>query len=84
LAQTQLSVLNELEKTNTRYEEENKNLVEEKDDLQGKIRQSKKENQDKKTKNRKLEAEIKQQNLKMQVMEDNIEKIIQDNGAQFV
>jgi hypothetical protein len=84
LSQKQLSVLNELEKTNTRYEEENKNLVEEKDDLQGKIRQSKKENQDKKTKNRKLEAEIKQQNLKMQVMEDNIEKIIQDNGAQFV
>jgi hypothetical protein len=53
--------------------------VDEEADNQIKISAAKKENQEKKTKNRKLNAEARQLAHKVETIEDNIDKLITSN-----
>lgn len=64
-------------------QEEETSLINEEDELHTKLRAAKKSNQEKKIKNRKLAQDIAQHEKRIETMEDNIDKIMDENLNTF-
>jgi len=77
------SVIKGLNVQHAKLEDENKGLIDEEADLQVKISAAKKENQEKKTKNKKLLAESRTLAHRVEITEDNIDKLIATNVEHF-
>ena len=83
LTRKQQEVLGELEAQNKKLQEEETSLINEEDELHTKLRAAKKSNQEKKIKNRKLAQDIAQHEKRIETMEDNIDKIMDENLNTF-
>lgn len=83
LSTKQQVVLDELEKQSEALEKERETLQREKEELQVKVRTAQKENQDRENKSEKLDSEVAQLQIRIDTMEDNLDKLVFENVAQF-
>ena len=79
LTEKQSQVISKMTARADELARERAKLRKEREDLQNEVRQAKKENQDRKNQNLHLEQQIGQLNLKINVMEDNLDKIVIEN-----
>lgn len=83
LSDHQEEIIGRMEKQSQDLELEREQLQKEKVSLQSQVREAKKLNEEKKNANAKLEGEIIQLQVKIDVMEDNLDKIVYENVEQF-
>lgn len=83
LSDHQEEVIGKMEKQSQDLELDREALQKEKVALQAQVRDAKKLNEERKNTNAKLEGEIIQLQVKIDVMEDNLDKIVYENVEQF-
>ena len=83
LSDHQEAVIGKMEKQSQDLELQRERYQKEKAALQAQLRDAKKQNEEKKNANAKLEGEIIQLQVKIDVMEDNLDKIVFENVEQF-
>lgn len=83
LSDHQEEVIGKMEKQSQDLELDREQLQKEKASLQAQVRETKKLNEERKNANAKLEGEIVQLQVKIDVMEDNLDKIVYENVEQF-
>lgn len=83
LSDHQEEIIGKMEKQSQDLELDREQLQKEKVTLQAQVRDAKKLNEEKKNANAKLEGEIIQLQVKIDVMEDNLDKIVYENVEQF-
>lgn len=83
LSAQQKKAIEALEKQQKELDNEQLSLLDQESQLQTKVRQLKQANQEKVTKNRKLESEIKRLDMKTGLMEKNIQKVVEENMEQY-
>ena len=83
LSDHQEQVIGKMEKQSQQLEMEREKCQRDKQALQTQLREAKKLNEERKNTNQKLEGEILQLQVKIDVMEDNLDKIVFENVEQF-
>lgn len=83
LSDHQEEVIGKMEKQSQDLELQRERCQKEKAALQAQVREAKKQNEERKNANAKLEGEIIQLQVKIDVMEDNLDKIVFENVEQF-
>jgi len=83
LGSKQQTVLDDLDKESDKLEAERKKLLQEKENLQGQVREIKAENELKKNRNEAMEGQIGQLQVKVEAMEDHLDKLVLENAGQF-
>lgn len=83
LNDTQQKIIDKMENQSQKLEQQREDLQKEKEALQVQVRESTKVNEVKQNENSKVEAQIQQLSRKIDVMEDNLDKIVFENVEQF-
>ena len=83
LSAKQQQVLDNLENSSQLLEQEKATLEKQKMELQGSLQSVKKDNQDKQSKNRRLDCSIRQFNAKIESMEEYLDRLVFENMTQF-
>ena len=83
LSAKQQQVLDNLENQSQLLEQEKATLEKQKMELQGSLQGVKKDNQDKQSKNRRLDCSIRQFNVKIESMEEYLDRLVFENMTQF-